>query len=145
MTCSMADPATTRSSPDRATTMLLATMGSTPSRSSSRPGRSRSTWIHRIEPPAQGTDYVYGENVIGSAYADTITGGTEGYGTNTHHANILWGQAGNDTLFGGPLGNDRLFGQAGNDTLDGGTDTDLCDGGSGTDAAVNCETLVSIP
>ena len=93
----------------------------------------------------QGTDYVRGENVIGSPYADTITGSTEGYGTNTHHANTLWGQAGDDTLFGGPLGKDRLFGQAGNDTLDGGTDTDLCDGGSGIDAVVNCETLVSIP
>ena len=93
----------------------------------------------------QGTDYVYGENVIGSAYDDTITGNAEGYGPNTHHANILWGLAGDDTLFGGPQGNDKLYGQAGNDALDGGTDTDLCDGGPDTDTATACETQVSIP
>jgi Ca2+-binding RTX toxin-like protein len=93
----------------------------------------------------QGTDYALAEHVVGSPYDDTITGGTEGYGANTHHANTLWGLAGDDTLFGGPLGNDKLFGQAGDDTLDGGTATDRCDGGTGTDTAVNCETLVSVP
>lgn len=81
----------------------------------------------------------------GSAHDDTITGSTEGYGTNTHHANTLWRLAGDDTLFGGPRGNDRLFGQAGDDTLDGGADTDRCDGGPDTDTATHCETLVSIP
>ena len=93
----------------------------------------------------EGNDYVLGENVIGSRYDDVITGGTEGYGRNTHTANTLAGQAGDDVLNGGPLGNDKLLGQAGDDTLDGGTETDLCDGGSGVDTAANCETLVSIP
>ncbi len=100
------------------------------------------------EPPmgsGQGFDLLYGENIVGSAHDDTITGGVEGYGANFDDANILWGLAGNDTLSGGESGNDRLFGAEGNDTLDGGTDTDRCDGGPDTDTAANCEILVSIP
>lgn len=100
------------------------------------------------DPPmatGQGTDLLYGENIVGSPYDDTIIGGAEGYGTNFHDANVVWGLAGNDTLSGGASGNDRLFGQAGDDALDGGTETDRCDGGPDTDTAVNCETLASIP
>ena len=47
------------------------------------------------------------ENVIGSGFADTLTGDT--------NVNVLEGGAGNDTLTGG----------GGNDTLDGGAGTDL--------------------
>jgi Ca2+-binding RTX toxin-like protein len=100
------------------------------------------------DPPmatGQGTDSLYGENIIGSPYDDTITGGAEGFGTNFHDANVVWGLAGNDTLSGGASGNDKLFGQAGNDALDGGTETDRCDGGPDSDTATACETLVSIP
>jgi Ca2+-binding RTX toxin-like protein len=55
------------------------------------------------------------ENVVGSAFADTLTG------DNT--ANSLIGLAGDDTLNGG-AGNDVLVGGAGNDRMDGGTGVD---------------------
>ncbi|QUS35563.1 Hint domain-containing protein [Falsirhodobacter algicola] len=58
------------------------------------------------------------EGVIGSNYADTITGGT-----------------GNETLFGG-AGNDILTGNAGDDVLDGGTGDDSLDGGTGADSFI---------
>lgn len=83
----------------------------------------------------QGTDYAYGENVIGSAHNDTITGYREGYGSQAIDANTLWGMAGDDTLYG----------QAGNDTLNGGSGTDLCDGGPDTDRASTCEQVISVP
>jgi len=55
------------------------------------------------------------ENVIGTAFADQITGdGTD---------NVLDGRAGNDTLNGG-AGNDTLIGGAGSDALNGGTGND---------------------
>ncbi|TSD88556.1 hemolysin [Mycobacterium sp. KBS0706] len=55
------------------------------------------------------------ENVVGSAFADTLTG------DNT--SNTLVGLAGDDTLNGG-AGNDVLVGGAGNDRMDGGTGVD---------------------
>jgi Ca2+-binding RTX toxin-like protein len=58
------------------------------------------------------------QNVIGSAYADTITGDS--------NDNVLSGGAGNDTLSGGG-GNDILIGGAGNDSMDGGTGTNTVD------------------
>ena len=58
------------------------------------------------------------ENVIGSAYNDTITGNSGN--------NVLAGGAGNDALDGGS-GNDTLTGGAGDDTLDGGANTDMAD------------------
>ena len=64
------------------------------------------------------------ENVIGSGFADTITGNS----TN----NSLNGGAGNDTLDGG-AGNDTLIGGAGNDTLIGGAGNDTLTGGAGAD------------
>ncbi|MGO4127757.1 calcium-binding protein [Inquilinus sp. YAF38] len=48
------------------------------------------------------------EQVLGSGFADTLTGNTG--------ANTLWGMAGNDVLTGG-LGADTLKGGAGNDTF----------------------------
>jgi Ca2+-binding RTX toxin-like protein len=55
------------------------------------------------------------ENIIGSSFADTITGSSA--------ANILNGGAGNDSIFGG-LGNDLIIGGAGKDTLLGEADAD---------------------
>ncbi|WP_304608584.1 calcium-binding protein [Inquilinus sp. Marseille-Q2685] len=55
------------------------------------------------------------ENVVGSAFADTITGNDTG--------NTLAGLAGDDTLDGG-AGNDLLIGGAGADRLEGGTGVD---------------------
>jgi Ca2+-binding RTX toxin-like protein len=57
------------------------------------------------------------ENLIGSAYNDTLTGDA--------NANTMTGGAGTDGLTGG----------AGNDTLDGGAGNDVLTGGDGTDAA----------
>ncbi len=64
------------------------------------------------------------ENVIGSAFADTMTGDN---GNNT-----LYGNDGDDVLSGGN-GNDILIGGAGNDTLDGGTGRNDMIGGAGND------------
>ncbi|MBW8727467.1 MAG: hemolysin [Inquilinus limosus] len=55
------------------------------------------------------------ENVVGSAFGDTITGNATG--------NTLVGMAGDDTLDGGG-GNDVLIGGAGNDRMEGGAGTD---------------------
>jgi Ca2+-binding RTX toxin-like protein len=88
------------------------------------------------------------ENVVGSEYADTLTGDAA--------ANRLSGGLGDDTLHGGS-GDDVLIGGAGNDTLDGGLGIDtvsyagstvrvnvyLADGeGGGGDAGA--DTLVDI-
>ena len=54
------------------------------------------------------------ENIIGSAFDDTLTGNTG--------ANAMSGGAGNDTING----------DAGNDTIDGGTGDDVLNGGAGT-------------
>lgn len=64
------------------------------------------------------------ENIVGSAYADTLTGDAA--------ANRLNGGSGNDTLYGGG-GADTLIGDAGIDTLIGGTgaDTLTCEAGQG--------------
>ncbi|MGK9167870.1 hypothetical protein KXR53_16305 [Inquilinus limosus] len=55
------------------------------------------------------------ENVVGSAFGDTITGDDT--------SNTLAGMAGDDTLNGGN-GNDLLIGGAGNDRMDGGAGVD---------------------
>ena len=64
------------------------------------------------------------DGVIGSAFADTLTGNG---GNNT-----LKGGNGNDTLKGG-VGFDALYGGAGNDSLFGDTDGDFLFGGAGAD------------
>lgn len=83
------------------------------------------------------------ENVIGSAYNDTIKG--------DGNANKLFGLAGTDTLWGGggddvlsgDDGNDTLYGEdgldsmsggVGNDKLYGGIGNDVLDGGDGADS-----------
>ncbi|HSV71304.1 MAG TPA: calcium-binding protein [Methylibium sp.] len=84
-----------------------------------------------------GSDTVSGfEGVIGSDYADTITGGNDaavserlrGAGGNDSVSALgghdyLYGGAGNDTLAGG-VGNDFLYGDAGDDSLLGGDGND---------------------
>jgi Ca2+-binding RTX toxin-like protein len=67
------------------------------------------------------------ENLIGSAYNDTLTGDAK--------ANVLNGGAGNDSLVGG-AGNDTLDGGSGNDKLDGGSSNDRLTGGAGNDAFI---------
>ena len=66
------------------------------------------------------------ENLIGSAYDDTLRG--------DGNINILRGGAGNDTLQG-EGGDDKLYGGADNDTLVGGAGADTLDGGEGNDTA----------
>jgi Ca2+-binding RTX toxin-like protein len=91
------------------------------------------------------------EDVVGSAFDDTIAGNGELNIINGFHGNdrisgaegddFLAGHLGNDTLNGdvgadildGAEGNDRLNGTAGNDTLRGFTGTDVLDGGAGAD------------
>lgn len=72
-----------------------------------------------------GSDTLSGiENVIGSAYNDTLIGSD---GVNTldggDGADTLWGGAGNDSL-NGNAGADTLYGQVGDDTLIGGDGND---------------------
>ena len=67
------------------------------------------------------------ENVVGSAFNDTLTG--------DGGANHLSGGAGNDQLYGGD-GDDTLAGGAGRDTMTGGEGLDIADY-SASDAAVN--------
>ncbi|MBN8515445.1 Calx-beta domain-containing protein [Accumulibacter sp.] len=64
------------------------------------------------------------ENVVGSAFDDTISG--------TDDNNLLDGGSGNDRLTG-RAGNDNLRGGRGADTLDGGSGDDNLDGGSDND------------
>jgi Ca2+-binding RTX toxin-like protein len=76
------------------------------------------------------------ERILGSAFIDTIGGGTgddrlEGNGG----ADTLSGADGNDILLGGADA-DTLHGQAGNDSLDGGTGDDILSGGTGADTIV---------
>ena len=72
------------------------------------------------------------ENLLGSAFNDTLTGDAA--------ANALDGGAGNDTLTGGD-GDDTLIGGAGNDSLVGGVGTDTVSYASASSAvAVNLTT-----
>ena len=66
------------------------------------------------------------EQVVGSAFSDSITGDAE--------QNTLTGKVGNDTLDGG-AGDDILVGNVGRDVLVGGEGGDLLDGGVGLDWA----------
>jgi Ca2+-binding RTX toxin-like protein len=80
-----------------------------------------------------GSDTLTGiEHVIGSAYADTLTG--DGL------ANRLEGGNGNDTLAGG-AGNDTLLGGLGNDSLTGGLGADTFRFDTLPNAATNRDTI----
>jgi hypothetical protein len=67
------------------------------------------------------------ENLIGSGFADELTG--------TNSVNVLTGLAGDDTLDGGG-DNDTLTGGDGNDTLAGGDGIDKLVGGAGSDTLI---------
>jgi Ca2+-binding RTX toxin-like protein len=78
------------------------------------------------------------ENVIGSAFNDTLSGGANTVAT----ANLLDGGAGNDSLLGGG-GNDTLIGGLGNDTLVGGDGSDTASyAGTTGSVVVNLSTAV---
>jgi Ca2+-binding RTX toxin-like protein len=64
------------------------------------------------------------EQILGTAFADTMTGSNQG--------DALVGNDGNDSLASNG-GSDTLNGGSGNDTLDGGAGGDTMDGGSGDD------------
>jgi N-acetylmuramoyl-L-alanine amidase len=70
------------------------------------------------------------ENVIGSTFADTLTG--------SYRSNVLTGLDGADTLLG-RAGDDRLVGGNGDDTLNGGLGEDRCEQGPGQGAVEACE------
>ena len=73
----------------------------------------------------RGTDTYTGmEGVIGSAFADTLTG--------NNADNEIRGGSGNDTV-NGLDGNDVLYGDDGNDAVNGGIGDDTLIGGNGTD------------
>ncbi|MFN4203915.1 MAG: calcium-binding protein [Tabrizicola sp.] len=75
---------------------------------------------------ATGQIYLSIEGIIGSYFADTLTGNAAD--------NRIDGLDGNDRLSGGS-GADSLFGGNGNDTLLGGVGADVLDGGAGRDRA----------
>ncbi|MFA6789572.1 MAG: calcium-binding protein, partial [Arcobacteraceae bacterium] len=63
------------------------------------------------------------ENIIGSAFRDTLLGNND--------VNIIHGGAGNDTI-DAKAGNDTIFGEAGNDIIKSGFGNNTIDGGVGT-------------
>lgn len=84
-----------------------------------------------LQTPASNTGDAFGDtytniqNLLGSAFNDTLTGDA--------NSNILTGGLGDDTLTGG-LGFDLLYGQDGNDSLsDDGIGAEVLDGGVGDD------------
>jgi len=76
-------------------------------------------------------------SVNGATFIEILehVGDTAFAGTGNDGANIIRGNAGNDTL-NGAGGADRLIGFAGNDTLDGGAGADRLEGGLGDDTYV---------
>ena len=87
------------------------------------------------------------ETLYGDSNDNIIAGGGFGYGMNDQSpsagskADKLYGEAGNDTLYGngelyGGAGNDTLYGSTSNDTLDGGTGADTITSGTGSDTIV---------
>lgn len=64
------------------------------------------------------------EGIIGSAFADTLTGSSAD--------NTISGAGGNDKISGG-AGNDTLYGGDGNDSIDGGSGGDIIYDGAGND------------
>ena len=91
---------------------------------------------------ANGDTFSSIENLIGSAYDDTLKGDSGD--------NVIDGGAGNDVIWGGPgadtlngeagddnfvggSGDDHIYGGTGNDTLDGQAGNDTLEGGTGDD------------
>ncbi len=73
------------------------------------------------------------ENIIGSAFADTLSGNA---GVNIINAgagnDLIYGYDGNDTLLGGD-GSDQIWGWTGNDRIEGGNGDDVLAGEAGDD------------
>jgi Ca2+-binding RTX toxin-like protein len=69
------------------------------------------------------------ENVIGTGFADVI------YGTNANSGSRLFGNSGNDKIYGGDAADD-LQGGSGDDLLVGGAGADSFEGGTGADILV---------
>jgi Ca2+-binding RTX toxin-like protein len=113
-------------------------------------------------PDASGDSFNSIENLIGSAFGDTLTGNfagnvlTGGAGNDTldgrEQNDTLSGGAGNDMLFGGTgddllfgdAGSDRLWGNDGNDTLYGGAGADAFAGGGGSDTVAYGDTFTAV-
>ena len=84
---------------------------------------------------AAGDTFIATENLIGSAFNDTLSG--------DGGSNIIDGGAGNDSIYGGAgddtllggAGIDSLYGEAGDDLLVGGAGADTLNGGTGTNTA----------
>ena len=75
------------------------------------------------------------EDVLGSAYDDSLTGDGDYNVLNGGGGDdVIHGAGGDDTVMDGE-GNDQLFGDDGNDQLIGGVGDDLLDGGDGQDIA----------
>ena len=69
------------------------------------------------------------ENVVGTGFADVI------YGTNAATGSSLFGNSGNDKIYGGDYADD-LMGGSGDDLLVGGAGADSFEGGTGADILV---------
>jgi Ca2+-binding RTX toxin-like protein len=82
--------------------------------------------------PAKNTGEARGD-VIENAEAFYLSEHNDVFNGQNVGQNIVFGQAGNDRLYGGTSSNDWLFGGAGNDVLVGGTLNDLLSGGDGKD------------
>jgi Ca2+-binding RTX toxin-like protein len=113
-------------------------------------------------PDAAGDTFNSIENLIGSAFDDTLTGNlaanvlSGGAGNDTidgrEQNDTLHGGAGNDVLLGGTgddllfgdAGNDQLWGNDGNDTLYGGAGADAFAGGAGSDTAAYGDTFTAV-
>jgi Ca2+-binding RTX toxin-like protein len=113
-------------------------------------------------PDAAGDTFNSIENLIGSAFGDTLTGNfagnvlTGGAGNDTldgrEQNDTLSGGAGNDMLFGGTgddllfgdAGSDRLWGNDGDDTLYGGAGADAFAGGGGSDTLAYGDTFTAV-
>ena len=82
---------------------------------------------------AAGDTYFEIENVIGSKFADSLSGnGFDNVLNGRGGDDFLYGANGDDSLLGGE-GNDRLYGEGDDDSLRGGDGDDLLSGGSGDD------------
>lgn len=85
---------------------------------------------------ADGDSFVAVENLRGSAFDDTLMGGSAGnWFEGAAGDDSLNGRGGDDTLSGDD-GHDTLIGVAGNDQLDAGKGNDLVKGGNGEDGLI---------
>lgn len=83
---------------------------------------------------AAGTDRLLRvENIVGTTFADFLSGGNSANRINGSGGNdAIFGQGGNDTIIGGE-GNDNLNGGDGNDTIEGSPGFDFINAGAGND------------